>query len=274
MTFEIRTEYSLREDNVYKQAYDEGSEHRYTSFSSVSFSSSAAPLHSYYTLIYSSSIIQFVKMLILAFSFLGLSFLRPASADIQPKFYPDCVTDGIADRSDYGVPPDFSSLFCAMQFNQGHFVSGVETWTTQGGNKVLAQLNGIKVSYTSGETTFVGFDVGDHAQLSWDPAQANLKHADAHSYYQNLLGKYAEPSGIFIKLTDGRVLQPPGSPSNAEDGPGDISGTLLGISGHVNGDHIDQISFHTLAQTVTGAHIHDVVFSPTTDELNSRKSNE
>jgi hypothetical protein len=84
-------------------------------------------------------------------------------------------------------------------------VSGVETWSTKG-NKVLNKLNGIRVSYTNDESTFAGFEVGEHTQLSWDPSQATIKHADASSYCEALHPILSDPSGIFIRLTDGRAL--------------------------------------------------------------------
>jgi hypothetical protein len=97
-------------------------------------------------------------MLFLTFFLSVLSLFQLVLADIQPKYDPDCITDDIALRKDYGSF-DQSASFCAMQFNQGAFVSGVEVWHDD------HRVSGIQISYTSSESTFAGYQVSDYAKI-------------------------------------------------------------------------------------------------------------
>jgi hypothetical protein len=117
-----------------------------------------------------------------------------------------------------------------MQFNQGAFVTGVEVWFDD------RRVRGIEISYTSGESAFAGYEVGDYAKIFWDPAQTTIANAWAFSPFDR--GIWA----LVIQLTDGKNLAvglrlAPADPGH--DSKGENVGLLLGSSGHATDDQID-----------------------------------
>jgi len=209
----------------------------------------------------------------------GLVLLQLTVAEIQPTYNPDCITDNLAFRHDYGTPFDQAASFCAMRFNQGEFIKGIEVWGDSGNPKGRF-LNGIKITYTDDNSTFVGYKSGERmTPLFWDPEKTSISKAWAQieANHQDSIGL------LYIKLTDGQELKG-GNPKDFEhyenwmnDNPAPenwmTSGLLMGISGRVSQNGIGQLSFHTLEKEIVDSHVHDVVFSPTTEELNAQKTN-
>jgi hypothetical protein len=202
---------------------------------------------------------------------IGLSCLLFVSGEVN------CNSN--IDRT-YTVGASRGLWFCAMRINEGLFVTGIKLWSEKTSNNWELRLKGIEVTYSNGEKTMIGVQDAWSQQINWNPTDVSVSYAGGKnggvSGHHELLGTIA------VKLSDGQLLCRgsgiPGLICADWDHTGEHSdgtdGVLLGISGKYGQWNLEEITYHMLSTKATAARIHDVVFSPSLEELNRRQNNE
>lgn len=202
---------------------------------------------------------------------------------LVPQDY--CNVD-IAEIQSFGKST--GSPWCAMRVKDGVFINGVKTWSgpLEGWSLVpLGLTTGLEVSYTDGSTAMFGEQTGPwYDEISWDPAKVSVDWLTASDIA--LTGEFVDVdpdtwmNRLQIMLTDGQYLCSGGNrevESNSgceKDKPKDprhwLGGSLLGFSGATGSGGIEAITVYFLKSDAENTEIHDVVLSPTIEELNKR----
>lgn len=213
----------------------------------------------------------------------------------------------IAETQSYGQSN--GSEWCGMRVTEGAFVNGIKTWSTTLGfrrmddmthrvyRRAKGWMTGIEVSFTDGKSTMIGTQDGTiYSEIKWDPEETIVDWMTGRDE-PSLAEEYGEVPfdgrvaaddedgwlNVFeVYLSDGQYLCG-GADQYAEknyhqkckkEKPKDprhsIGGTLLGFSGALGSGGIEGITAYILKSDAEGTEIHDVVLSPTIEELNER----
>jgi hypothetical protein len=189
-----------------------------------------------------------------------------------------------------------------MRVHDGIFVNGLRAWDHPNDDRHGVHgkysepggaLTGLEVSFTDGKTTMIGNQNGGrYSEIEWDPAEVGVEWMtgyDTPSFAESGVPDVDVKANdrnrwlnVFeMVLTNGDYFCAGARfDTNPEDTYCDktkpldprhsIKGTLLGLSGALGGGGIESITGYFLRSDTKNTEIHDVVLSPSIEELNAR----
>ncbi|KAF2110039.1 hypothetical protein BDV96DRAFT_668507 [Lophiotrema nucula] len=201
----------------------------------------------------------------------------------------DCQLDIVTSRtfgSSAGTP------WCAMQLKNGDLINKISVWTKKIAQKYESayQIRGLRVQYSSDKSTMIGGEEGTLSEHEWTPLQFGpVKGLGEH----NLMLKDSDHlEGYLLDTDKGHTLSTlmiewPGVAivAGGRAGVNDWPRTMAYLencgpgyedywSDPIEGEVIEQITFHMLSADISSIAVHDVVSSPSIEETNARTSNE
>lgn len=211
----------------------------------------------------------------------------------------DACNIEIAKTQSYGKST--GSQWCAMRIKDGIFVNGIKAWHTSTRHRekraltarepmrpgkpiILGYISGLEVSFTDGKTTMIGTQDGNYySEAFWDPAEKGVDWMTGRDSAAASGFEYDEWLDTFeFMLTDGTHFcaggilydNKLGVTDCKKERPSDprhwIGGTLLGLSGALGSNGIEAITAYYLRSDHKNVEVHDVVLSPSIEELNNR----
>jgi hypothetical protein len=171
------------------------------------------------------------------------------------------------------------SPFCASQMKYGHVISGIKTWTP--GNGIEGGVAGMQILYDNGDWTTIGSLSGDYHELIWDPNNAWISELYILTNPDlDVMPRHGFFNAYRLRLTDGREIYAGSDFWDKErtreklaNTKVPLSGQPVAFSGWVGKYGIEQLTIQT-SDEAANSEIHDVVYSPTFEELNNKKTNE
>lgn len=192
------------------------------------------------------------------------------------------------------------SEWCAMRVKDGIFVNGVKAWHTPNEQTERKDLGtgyttGLEVSFTDGKSTMIGTQDGEYyVEVEWDPAEVGVEWMtgmdiqevpemgiDMDKFlnrFEFVLtnGEYFCAGGMAWPKEHNPDYNNPEHNWCRKEKPADsreyIGGQLLGFSGALGTNGIEAITAYFLKSDSKNTEIHDVVISPSIEELNERSA--
>lgn len=226
------------------------------------------------------------------FTHFALAFVqvvRYAAADENQVPPPDYCNIEIADSKYWG--DSSGSLWCASRVKDGVFVNAIKTWSDPlpwsfvYGDDGPGLIKGMQITYTDGKTTMIGEQTGMwYQEIEWEPQDVSVEWMSGRDLDLGDMDPAPDDNKnlnmLRIFLSDGQFLcagadpvkdtdkDEPCSKDKPEDARESIGGTLLGLSGNYGANYIESVTAYMLSSDAKNSEIHDVVLSPSIDEMN------
>jgi hypothetical protein len=187
----------------------------------------------------------------------------------------DC--DGLDFADEWTGGKSSGSPFCASQIKMGRLIKGFFFWNSESNDPIY--MNGMTVLYDNGDYSNIGTLEGTRRWMEWDTKTVSVKSVDLIP--RDLSWEGTLNHVRIITTQDNKLYggcEGPGCyPQNVnwkDHGQTPIHGAIVGVAGKTGQWGIESLTFYTLNSNSKNSFLHDIVFSPTLEELNLRQGNE